>query len=165
MPAKHIELIARGVLIRDASILLCRNIKGGYSYLPGGHVEFGEPASLSLAREVTEETGLVARVGGLLMTSEHTFSTPKGRPHHEVNLIYELTSLHTQGGDETTEVASVEQDIAFDWVELAALHETDLRPREIKAWIMADGQHAPNAQAAPIAWLSACDESLIPSET
>ena len=164
MPDPHIELIARGVLIRGSKILLCRNIKGGYSYLPGGHVEFGEPASLSLAREVTEETGLRAQVGGMLLCSEHTFQTGKGRAHHEVILVFELLSVSDHSGEEVSDVVSEEPEIAFDWVELAALHETDLRPAEIKAWLMAGGQPEQSRQAPPIEWLSACDPELVPSE-
>ncbi|MFG0305692.1 MAG: NUDIX domain-containing protein [Phycisphaerales bacterium JB040] len=159
MPDPHIELIARGVLVRDARILVCRNIKGGYSYLPGGHVEFGEPAALSLAREVAEETGLRARVGGMLLCSEHTFTSGKGRTHHEVNLVFELLGVQNEAGDDAADVASVEPEIAFDWVELAALHETDLRPGEIKAWLMADGELG---HESPIGWLSACDPGLVP---
>jgi hypothetical protein len=36
-------------------------------------------------------------------------------------------------------VRSQEPDIAFDWLELAALTETDLRPTSIKAWLLAGG--------------------------
>src|SRR5262249_44925533 len=41
----HIEVIARGVIRRGRFVLACRNVKKGYVYLPGGHVEFGETAA------------------------------------------------------------------------------------------------------------------------
>ncbi len=54
----EIEVIARGLCIRDGKVLLCRHIKQAYNYLPGGHVEFGESATDALAREMMEEAGV-----------------------------------------------------------------------------------------------------------
>src|SRR5262249_814619 len=43
-----IEVIARGLLRDRSQILVCQSLKHGYCYLPGGHVEFGEPAAVAL---------------------------------------------------------------------------------------------------------------------
>gem|GEM_PF-6887474 len=51
---KHIEVIARGLIIANNALLLCRNVAGGYWYLPGGHVEPGESAAEALSRELVE---------------------------------------------------------------------------------------------------------------
>ena len=59
-----IELIARGLARRDNDVLLCLNLKGGYAYLPGGHVEFGESAREALEREFVEESGIQVTSGG-----------------------------------------------------------------------------------------------------
>ena len=56
-----IEIIARGVLIGPRGVMLCRPSSGGYSYLPGGHVECGEAASAALERESHEGLGTTAR--------------------------------------------------------------------------------------------------------
>ena len=68
MPDNTIEIIARGALICSRRLLLCRNRKHGHVFLPGGHVEFGEPARAALEREMREETGYlpkkVERLGG-----------------------------------------------------------------------------------------------------
>ena len=58
-----IELIARGVFVRGGAVLLCQNVKHGYYYLPGGHVEFGEAAAVALAREIDD-----AKAQGLLLS-------------------------------------------------------------------------------------------------
>ncbi|MBY0262673.1 MAG: NUDIX domain-containing protein, partial [Phycisphaerales bacterium] len=84
-----IEFIARGVLIAGSRVLLCRNLKHDYLYLPGGHVEFGESAAAALAREFLEEAALPVRVGPLALVSEGTFAT-KRRGHHEVNLVFHV---------------------------------------------------------------------------
>lgn len=156
----RVEVIARGLLVHNGRVLVCRNIKGDYTYLPGGHVEFGERASTALEREFLEETGLTARAGKMLLGSEQYFEDPRApgsassparppTPHHEINLVFLVEQL---GPSPTPPdpVPSVEKQIAFDWIDLAQLPETDLRPTEIKAWLMSGGGMDP--QSGP--WIS-----------
>ena len=149
--APKIEIIARGLLTHHGRVLLCQNKKAGYYYLPGGHVEFGEPAAYALQREMIEECGQSVTVGPLLTSSEQVFEGPK-RTHHEINLVFHMEQL---GGQQTPpdSVPSSEDHIGFDWVELAQLHETDLRPNELKAWLMSGGgvdpSHGPLISTIP----------------
>lgn len=133
----HTEFIARGLLAHQGRVLLCKNLKHGYFYLPGGHIDFAESARDALAREMVEECGQSVEVGPLLLTSEISFQGPK-REHHEINLVFHMEQL---GGLATPpdQVASIEKHIGFEWVELAQLHETDLRPDQLKAWLMSGG--------------------------
>ncbi|TVQ62241.1 MAG: NUDIX domain-containing protein [Phycisphaerales bacterium] len=108
-----IEYIARGLAIADGRVLLCRNVRDGYRYLPGGHIEFGETGADALAREMMEETGLKVRVGPPISTVEVFFGQGKDR-HHEVNVLFHVESV---GGSWGEEVPSLERSIAFDWVE------------------------------------------------
>ena len=60
---------ASAAIFRDRDILLIQRGKGAYSglwSLPGGHVEPGETVSAAAAREVAEETGVTARILGLV---------------------------------------------------------------------------------------------------
>lgn len=132
-----IEVIARGIIIHEGRVLLCRNLKRGYAYLPGGHVEFGERAAFALEREIQEELGLPARVGGCLLVSEEGFKTGKAM-HHEVNIVFHVEQLG-EAALPPERVPSKEPKIGFEWVEPAALSETDLRPATIKAWLMTGG--------------------------
>ena len=84
-----IENIARGVCVVDGKVLLCKPKKGGYTYLPGGHIEFGEKGREALVREIKEEMGLEAEAGDLLGVVESAFEQ-HGKPHAEINLIYRL---------------------------------------------------------------------------
>ncbi len=132
-PAR-IEILARGLLVADGRVLLCRNIEHGYRYLPGGHVEPGESAAAALAREFLEESGVAVRVGPLLLTSEHGF-VQKGRARHEIDLVFHVEQ--PQGAKLLGKWPSLEPDIAFDWVPVGEIAVSDLRPRTISDWVQA----------------------------
>ncbi|MEM7629225.1 MAG: NUDIX domain-containing protein [Planctomycetota bacterium] len=150
MPAGTIEIIARGLLRAGDHILVCRNLKHGYAYLPGGHVEFGEAASDALQRELVEELGAstaaTMSVGPLLLVNEGSFGVKK-REHHELNLVFHVEHAFPSV---PPPVASTEQKIAFDWLDMAALPEADLRPGPVRAWLAAGGV----VEGPPIGWLS-----------
>jgi ADP-ribose pyrophosphatase YjhB (NUDIX family) len=126
----EIEVIARGLLMERGRVLMCRSVAGGYYYLPGGHVEFGEAAAAAVAREVAEECGLAVRVGECLLVTEVVFRAK--RTHHEVSLVF-----HVQPSGPVGEVASREPEIGFAWIDLAAVIDLDVRPESIKAWLVA----------------------------
>ena len=84
-----IETIARGVCVVDGNILLCRAKGGTTTYLPGGHIEFGETGRQALVREIKEELGLESSTGAFLGVVENSF-LQHGKPHAEINLVYEL---------------------------------------------------------------------------
>lgn len=132
--ARPIEIIARGVLLHGSRVLLCRNVKHGYLYLPGGHVEFGESAAAALAREFMEESGLRVTVGDLLMVDEGRFETGK-RAHHEINLTFHV---ELAGGPTPKVVRSREDNLELPWIELAAIVDLDVRPVAAKAFLLGD---------------------------
>jgi ADP-ribose pyrophosphatase YjhB (NUDIX family) len=139
-----IEFIARGCVIRNSRVLLCRNVKHGYLYLPGGHVEFGESAGRALAREFLEECGAPVRVGALQLVSEGSFATKK-REHHEINLVFHVELL-----GKSERIRSKESGIEFEWVDLSAVVDFDIRPASAKAWLMTLGSDV----AGRIEWVS-----------
>ncbi len=116
-----IETIARGVCVRDGKLLLCRAKGGKSSYLPGGHIEFGETGRTALLREVEEELGIKAAVGKFLGVVENSF-LQNGKQHAEINLVYELILPN--------EVYATSQEdwIEFEWCSLSELKEANLLP-------------------------------------
>ena len=56
-----IETIARGVCVQNGRALLCRAKGGASTYLPGGHIEFGENGdavrSEAVVKQANNETG------------------------------------------------------------------------------------------------------------
>ena len=114
-----IEVIARGVCVQDGKILLCRAKGGATTYLPGGHIEFGETGRQALVREVKEELGVDAETGAFLGVVENAFQQ-HGKPHAEINLVYELKL------PVTTPARALEDWIEFEWRDIA--HIDDLLP-------------------------------------
>jgi 8-oxo-dGTP pyrophosphatase MutT (NUDIX family) len=86
MSKPKIEVIVRGLWSVNGQVLLCRNRRAGHLFLPGGHIEFGEPAAIALAREFLEESGCAVRVGAFLGAVEASFvqSQPKMK-HHQTS--------------------------------------------------------------------------------
>ncbi len=114
-----IEVIARGVCVQDGKILLCRAKGGATTYLPGGHIEFGETGRQALVREVKEELGVDAETGAFLGVVENAFNQ-HGKPHAEINLVYELKVPSAMPA------RACEDWIEFEWRDRA--HLDDLLP-------------------------------------
>ena len=133
MEEKHIETIARGVCVKDGKVLLCLPKDRSYSYLPGGHIEFGETGREALVREMKEETGLDATAGELLGVVESSF-VQKGERHCEINLIYEM-KIREQGTGNREQVRSCEDWICFDWVDCDKLDSANLLPNEMVGFL------------------------------
>ena len=130
---KRIETIARGVCIIDGKVLLCLPKDRSYSYLPGGHIEFGETGREALVREMKEETGLKATAGGLLGVVESQF-VQKGEKHCEINLIYEMSLRGLRGSRGSRGLKSLEDWICFDWVDCDKIDAANLLPPEMLSY-------------------------------
>ncbi len=123
------ELISRAVLLDRGHVLLCKNLKRGYYYLPGGHVEFSESASDAAQRELIEETGLRIHVHQCLLVEEHSFTQrgkKKARRRHEVNVLF--LARFARKRRTLQPVRSRESHIAFEWIPITRLRSIRLRP-------------------------------------
>ena len=121
-----IETIARGVAIVDGKLLLCRARGGATSYLPGGHIEFGETGREALVREIREELGVEAKAGEFLGVVENSFMQ-HGKPHAEINLVYGLSFAAP-----LPEPKSAEDWISFEWRDLSDLDGAGLLPEAFR---------------------------------
>lgn len=125
MEISTIEVIARGVMVHEGKVLLCQNRKQGHCFLPGGHVDFNEPTSTALLREVREELGIELNLGRFLGVFESAFDQlrKKGqgsRRHHEINLVFELLPLNASAFNPAT-LISQEDHIQFIWTAIDSL--------------------------------------------
>ena len=132
---KQIETIARGVCVKDGKVLLCLPKDRSYSYLPGGHIEFGETGREALVREMKEETGLDATAGELLGVVESSF-VQKGEKHCEINLIYEMRLEGSRRSRGSRSLRSLEDWICFDWVDCDRMDSANLLPPEMKEYCL-----------------------------
>ena len=121
---KTIELIVRGVLSDEDGILLVRQKSGDYTFLPGGHIEFGEGAKTALIREIEEELGQSVVVGQLLGVIEHKWSADH-HLSHELNLVF-VISCEELKSDRSP--ASREGNLEFLWHPLNDLRSINLKP-------------------------------------
>ena len=122
-PAVH--LLARAVIEHEDHFLLARAHGASNSFLPGGHIEYGEGIPNCLRRELLEETGLSVNVGQFLGIVEHDWADAHGRRQVEINHLF-LVSSPALTRDQP--VASVEADLSFEWVHLSQLEAKALKP-------------------------------------
>lgn len=124
-----VEVIVRAVIGHNQNLLLVRQRGATHWFLPGGHVEPGEPAESALRREIHEE--LAARVASMsfLAVVEHGYTGSTGTAHHEVNLVFDTTLTDPA-------VHSVEDHLESRWVRWDELPSIDVRPERLRAGLL-----------------------------
>jgi len=126
--SQHIEIIARGVCVMDGCLLACHTKGAANTYLPGGHIEFGESAINALTRELGEELGMRCEIRDFLGSVEHTF-VQRGDQHCEINLVF---AVELPGGNPQEAPQSREDYIDFQWMELDTLGGSNLEPSVLR---------------------------------
>lgn len=86
---KRFNYRVAALIIVDGHVLVCDENDDGFSMLPGGRVELGEPSALSLEREIGEEIGLPAQLGAIALTSE-SFYRRFDQDFHELGFFYRV---------------------------------------------------------------------------
>lgn len=116
--------LARGIFIADKKVLLAKAKGYTNSFLPGGHIEFGESAKDALKREVGEELGINCTVGRFLGVVEHKWEKD-GVLHCEINQVFEVTSNELANN---TNPKSIESHLDFFWCKGEDLDDSALQP-------------------------------------
>jgi len=111
-----IENISRAIILKHDKILLARQIGCNYTFLPGGHIEFGETAETALHRELMEETGITGRCGKFISTIENIFTDADGKKYHPNN------------ANGTEKVSSLEEHLEFVWADIDELEDFNIKP-------------------------------------
>lgn len=136
---KNIHVQARAVIIKDNHILLCKTTGqvADFFFLPGGHIEPHESASVSIARELLEEIGYAFNIKRFLGCLEYSFD-PKNTQHakchtHEYTFVFEAYCESLSSVSEP--LIQHEKHIQTVWISLDQLPVIDLRPAYIKELI------------------------------
>ena len=111
--------LVRGIFIKDNKVLLSKAKGYHNTFLPGGHIEFGESAKDALAREVEEEMGITCTVGEFLGVVEHKWEE-HGILNCEINQLFLVETLEH-------EPRSQESHLEFFWC-----HENDLDASQLE---------------------------------
>ncbi len=90
MGHKHIEIVARAVVMRRGKILLCYLKESGHHFFPGGHVKPGERVQDALRREFKEELGLTPKKISFVGAAENEYRHRKEGPIYEINLVFHV---------------------------------------------------------------------------
>ena len=89
----------------DGRVLLCHIAPsvgvGDVWTLPGGGLDFGEPPDVAVLRELTEETGYVGELDGLVGVSDRVFNEVDGADRlHAIRILYRVRIVGGQLRDE-----------------------------------------------------------------
>ncbi len=120
-----------GILIQDEHVLCQAAHREGFWFLPGGRAELGEPATVTLLREMQEELGVAMKIERLLYVVENFF-TDASDSWHELGLYFLMSapadSYLYQSLETFTHVDEVGSHLRFDWLPIARLEEFPLYP-------------------------------------
>ncbi|MDP6693975.1 MAG: NUDIX domain-containing protein, partial [Phycisphaerales bacterium] len=115
---------------RDGNhVLLCKQKDGDYTFLLGGHIDFGEGAKFALAREIKEEIGADVTIGNFRGAIENSWDD-----QCEISLVFEVE--HSLSKNETPLPASPEEEhLAFLWAHQDDLAKHNLLPSPLIHWL------------------------------
>jgi ADP-ribose pyrophosphatase YjhB (NUDIX family) len=82
------KIDVRGVVFRDASVLLVRGVDDGLWTVPGGWAEVGERPSEAVEKEIREESGYEARAVKLLAVHDRDLRARPRLPAHAYKLFF-----------------------------------------------------------------------------
>ncbi|QFG00151.1 NUDIX domain-containing protein [Psychrobacillus glaciei] len=123
--------LARGVFLQNNKVLLAQAIGHTNTFLPGGHIEFGESAKDALMREIEEELGIECEEVSFLGLVEHKWEK-QGILNCEINQVFEIKSdqLNTSNNPKSTE-----SHLKFFWCNGDELDSKNLQPYPFRTLI------------------------------
>lgn len=126
-----IEVIARGLLIKENNLLVCKAKNSDYVYLPGGHIAFWETAEEALHREWNEELACDCIVQKYLTHFEERFVVDDTK-HHEYTFLFRVDCKSLSL---TEPLPHPEENLFFEWIPLDRKFSLPLYPENTFKYI------------------------------
>jgi 8-oxo-dGTP diphosphatase len=120
--------LARGIFINGNKVLVAQAKGYENTFLPGGHIEFGESSKDALKREIEEELGINCTVGSFLGIVEHKWER-NGVLNCEINQVFEVTSKEL---DSNSNPIAIESHLEFFWCNGSDLDDKNLQPYPLR---------------------------------
>ena len=117
-----------GIAVHGGHLLVEHNTRHGFSFVPGGRVEYGENAVEALERELREELGEEVAIGRLVLVADNLFKIDGDR-FQEITLYFLIEFapgskvFERDGTFEGGEPGSV-----FQWIPLDEVEQANLLP-------------------------------------
>ena len=128
---KTIELIVRLIIKEKNKVLLCKPKNGGFYFLPGGHVEFGDSLEKTIYKEMYEELGFeekqITEISYISYLEQMYLED--GENHHEINMIFNVSI------PKDISIKSKESHIDFEWIDIKDIKNIKLLPEKIIQFI------------------------------
>lgn len=117
-----------GIAVHGGRLLVERNVRNDFCFVPGGRVEYGESAVEALAREAREEFGEDVQIGRLVIAADNLFKLD-GIRYQEIGLYF-LMQFATGSGILAHDGAfeAEEPGLRYQWLPLDELEDANLQP-------------------------------------
>ena len=113
-----IHVLVRAVIIENGKLLVTTDVNREVSFLPGGHIHYGEKAIDALKRELAEELGNNnLQINTLLGVIEDAWDY-KGELYHGVHLLFRVSSNQS---DLIKSLRSNESNLSLEWIPIDEL--------------------------------------------
>ena len=129
------NLRACAVIVHGEALLVMRDQKQPYAYLPGGRIKLNETAQQALMRELQEEIGIQAQIERALWVTQAFFTEPVSqRKFHEIGFYFLVSCKEKETLPMTHNFIRWENEIehCFEWISFDELSDIDVRPEFIK---------------------------------
>ena len=135
---RTVRISAKALVIRDGKMLAVkvRDQDGNFYIMPGGGQHAGELLPAAAEREVAEETGLAVKAQDAAFVIEGA----EGEAHHRVDIVFRCDFI----GKINARRHPDQNQIGYEWLDIAALNRTSLYPSKLRRPIMNlwEGKHS-----------------------
>ena len=136
---QRLQSVVRALIFGQDHLLLTR-WRDSYAFCIGGRVEHGEPLHKAVQRELCEETGLQGRIAKLLYFDENFFYQ-NHLAWHEYGWYFLMEAEGSLPSLDQVLPNPDHPDLSIQWVPIADLPQTEIYPRFLRRFLLADFQN------------------------